>query len=180
MAYGLKDELSQIREPDTSQPLFANVFSSDELYTGPAAKDAPDIVADAFRSQWNIRTRQPAPFKGKLHDRYFITFDQKREFGWHSPDGIFAFAGSAFRPGRASSATHLMDLPATLLHLYDVPVPEDWDGHVLLQLLTPEFARRPIRTQPGDAEPRAVHADGLSALEADSLVSHLRALGYLD
>jgi hypothetical protein len=73
-----------------------------------------------------------------------------------------------------------MDVPATLLHIYDVPLPNDWDGRVLLEILAPELSQRPIREQPGDAEPRAVDENALSAEEADSMLRHLRALGYLD
>lgn len=179
LASKLKAELSQIKEPNTGKRLFTNVFSSDELYGGAAAGDAPDLIVDAYGSQWNIRTRQPAPFKGKRHDQYFVTFDQKQDYGWHGPDGIFVFAGPAFRSGQASGGG-VMDIPATLLHMYDVPLPTDWDGRVLLELLMPEWSERPIREQPGDAEERnAVAENALSKEEADSLVSHLRALGYL-
>lgn len=176
----LKDELSKIQEPDTGEQLFTNVFSADELYCGPAAKYAPDLILDAYRSQWNIRTRQPAVHKGKQHSRYFVTFDQNRDFGWHSPDGIFVFSGAAFRPGRAADAGLLMDVPATLLHMYDVPLPVDWDGRVLLELLESELSRRPSHTQAGDTELTAIDENVFSSAEADSMISHLRALGYLD
>lgn len=175
----LKAELSQIKDPDTGTPLFANVFSSDELFHGAATVSAPDIVLDAFRSQWNIRTLQPAPFKGKQHSRYFVTFDQKRDYGWHSPDGVFVFTGPAFQPGHVEKPGLLMDIPATLLYLYDIPLPEDWDGQVLLDLLTPDLRARPIRTQAGDQESEGVAETNLSDAEADALVEHLRALGYL-
>jgi predicted AlkP superfamily phosphohydrolase/phosphomutase len=180
LASKLKDELSKIQEPDTGERLFTNVFSSDELYYGPAAGHAPDVIVDAYWSRWNIRTRQPAPHKGKQYGRYFVTFDQNRDYGWHSPDGVFVFSGPAIRPGRAAHDGHLMDVPATLLHIYDVPLPNDWDGRVLLEILAPELSQRPIRTQPGDAEPKAFEENVYSTEEADSMISHLRALGYLD
>ncbi len=176
----LKDELSKILEPDTGEPLFAAIFSSDELYAGPATGQAPDIVVDAYRSQWNIRTRQPAPHKGKRHDRYFVTFDQNRDFGWHSPDGVFIFSGRVVQSSQTAHSGHLMDVPATLLHIYDVPVPEDWDGHVMGELLAPELSDRPIRTQPGDAEPQTIEESLYSSEEDDLMINHLRALGYLD
>jgi predicted AlkP superfamily phosphohydrolase/phosphomutase len=177
----LKNELSKIQEPDTGKQLFTNVFSSDELYHGPVAGHAPDLVVDAYRSQWNIRTRQPAAHKGKQHGRYFVTFDQHRDFGWHSPDGVFVFSGPAIQPGAAANDSVLMDVPATLLHIYDVPLPKDWDGRVLLELLAPDLNQRPSRTQPGDAEElEAVNENAYSLEEADSMLSHLRALGYLD
>ncbi|MEX2030624.1 MAG: alkaline phosphatase family protein [Anaerolineales bacterium] len=176
----LKDELSEIKEPYTGERLFTNIFSSDELYYGPAAGYAPDIILDAYGSQWNIRTRQPAPHKGRQHSRYFITFDQDRDYGWHSPDGVFVFSGRAVQPSQTAQGAHLMDVPATLLHMCDVPVPEDWDGRVMFDLLAPELSRRPLRTQPGDAGPKTLEENGYSSEEADLMVDHLRALGYLD
>jgi hypothetical protein len=73
-----------------------------------------------------------------------------------------------------------MDVPATLLHIYDVPLPEDWDGRVLCELLSPELNQRPIRTQPGDAEPGALEESVYSTEEDEAMIGHLRALGYLD
>jgi len=74
-----------------------------------------------------------------------------------------------------------MDVPATLLHLYNVPVPEDWDGRSLTGLMTPEFlADHPLQTQPGDPETAVLARDVYSADEADQIFDHLRALGYVD
>jgi hypothetical protein len=180
LAFKLRDELYEIREPETGERLFTNIFLSDELFYGAAADDAPDLILDAFRSQWNIRSRQPAPHTGEQHSRYFITFDRSRDFGWHSPDGVFVFSGPAFRPGRSAQVGSLLDVPATLLHIYDTPMPTDWDGRVLHELLNPELSQRPIRTQPGDTEPTEIDENAYSPEEADALFSHLRALGYLD
>jgi hypothetical protein len=135
---------------------------------------------DAYGSPWNIRTRQPATFKAhRYNPPYFVAFDQKRDYGWHSPHGIFVFSGPAFQSGQASDDYLLLDVPATLLHLYDVPLPADWDSRVLHDLLTPELSQRPSRQQPGDPETGTVYKSALSHEEADSLANHLRALGYL-
>jgi hypothetical protein len=64
------------------------------------------------------------------------------------------------------------------LHLYGIPIPEDYDARVLTELLAPGLAQQPIHLQPGD-----VIADdtrtALSPEEAAALTAHLRALGYL-
>jgi predicted AlkP superfamily phosphohydrolase/phosphomutase len=180
LASKLRDELYRIQEPDTGERLFTNIFLSDEIYSGPVADHAPDLILDAYRLNWNIRTRQPAPHTGEQHGRYFVTFDHGRDYGWHSPDGVFVFSGPAFRPGGEAHTGPLMDVPATLLHIYDVPMPADWDGRALVELLNPELSRRPIRTQPGETETTVVAEGVFTAEEADSMVSHLRALGYLD
>lgn len=182
LAAKLKEELSQVREPDTGKPLFSNIYLSDELYHGSLAKYAPDVVVDAYWSQWNIRTRHPAAHRGKQHDRYFVTYEDHRDFGWHSPDGVWVFAGPALPAGRTAKNgnPNLLDIPATLLHLYDVPLPEDWDGRVLLELLSGALRDRPVRTQAGDVEEPAGAEHVYSAEEADAMMSHLAALGYLD
>jgi predicted AlkP superfamily phosphohydrolase/phosphomutase len=179
----LKEELAEIRDPDSGERLFANIFSSEELYHGAVAEHAPDLIVDAYQSHWNIRTRQPAPHRGQRHGHYFVTFDHSRDYGWHSPDGVFVFAGPAFQSGQAAHACSLLDIPATLLHVYDVPLPQDWDGRVALELLAFELSQQPIRTQPGDAEltfPSSIDENVFTEEEADSMISHLRALGYLD
>ena len=74
-----------------------------------------------------------------------------------------------------------MDIAATLLHLYGVPIPEDYDGQILLDLLTSELSAKPVQYQPGDVETIDSNADpAYSEAEAEELMSHLRALGYLD
>jgi predicted AlkP superfamily phosphohydrolase/phosphomutase len=179
LASKLKEELSAIQDPDTGKPLFTGVYRADELYHGAAADHAPDLVVDAYGSPWNIRTRQPAPLEGKSHGRYFITFDQKRDFGWHGPDGIFVFSGQDFPSGPANGTGQLMDVPATLLHVYDVPVPADWDGRVMNETLSAELSRRPVREQPGDTDADEMPGSSISSDDAKSLLDHLQALGYL-
>lgn len=180
LATKLRDELYEIQEPESGERLFTNIFLADEIYDGPYVHYSPDLIVDAYRLQWNIRTRQPGTYIGERHGRYFVTFEQSRDFGWHSKDGIFAFSGPAFRPGRVDRDRILMDVPATLLHIYNVPIPIDWDGCVMSDLLGSEMSRRPILTQPGDTEMPVIDEDVFSTEEADSMVSHLRALGYLD
>jgi hypothetical protein len=74
----------------------------------------------------------------------------------------------------------LEDVPTTLLHLYDIPLPEDYDGSVLTELMTPEFRERPIRYQPGDNAEIEIVNEAFSAEEATEVLSLLRALGYVD
>jgi predicted AlkP superfamily phosphohydrolase/phosphomutase len=76
--------------------------------------------------------------------------NDRREHGWHSKEGVFVFAGADFRLGKMPKAGHVMDIPPTLLHLYGVPVPEDYDGRVLSELFDSELRNKPVRYQPGD------------------------------
>jgi hypothetical protein len=117
---------------------------------------------------------------GPVKHNYFVEATNGRDFGWHSREGIFVFSGSAFRAGPAACKAHLLDVPVTLLHLHGVPIPEDYDGRVLRELMGPEFGERPLCYQSGDAAEFVPSNGAFSAVEAEEVRRHLRALGYLD
>jgi hypothetical protein len=82
--------------------------------------------------------------------------------------------------GQAACDGQLVDVPATLLHLYDVPVPEDYDGRVLTELMSPESRDRSIRSQPGETVTSETVDEAYSGEEAAEVLGYLRALGYVD
>jgi predicted AlkP superfamily phosphohydrolase/phosphomutase len=180
LAAEIVGKLRQIKRPDDGRPLFSNVYTAEEVYTGPAAIHAPDLILDSYDTGWNIRTSKYASLPGPIHHKYFVETVDGRDFGWHSRDGIFVFSGSAFNAGTAPCDGVLEDVPTTLLHLYDIPLPEDYDGSVLTELMTPEFRERPIRYQPGDNAEIEIVNEAFSAEEATEVLSLLRALGYVD
>jgi predicted AlkP superfamily phosphohydrolase/phosphomutase len=176
----ISQELKEIKEPETGKMLFSNVFASEDIYSGPLLKHAPDIILDSYASNWNIRMRKHIPFPEKARDKYFVDVAGRRDFGWHSRDGIFVFCGERFVSGRVEIPVHVMDTPAILFHIYGVPIPEDFDGRVLQELFLSESDRGVINYQPGDDSGEWIEGEMLTAQESEDLASHLRALGYLD
>jgi predicted AlkP superfamily phosphohydrolase/phosphomutase len=173
-------KLRQLKEPGTGRPLFSNIYTAEELYTGSATTYAPALILDSYDKGWNIRTSRYATMPEQVHDGYFVKVNNGRDFGWHSRDGIFILSGPDFITGEAKCEGDLVDIPATLLHLYDVPLPDDYDGQVLQEVLTPELRQQPIRFQAGDsAESQSVN-NRYSDEEAEEVLEHLKALGYLD
>jgi predicted AlkP superfamily phosphohydrolase/phosphomutase len=180
LATEIATKLLEVREPETGQPLFANIYTSEELYTGPAAANAPDLILDSYGMDWNVRSSKYNLSSGPARHRYFVAADRGRDYGWHSRDGIFVFAGPDFGLGQAACDGQLVDVPATLLHLYDVPVPEDYDGRVLTELMSPESRDRSIRSQPGETVTSETVDEAYSGEEAAEVLGYLRALGYVD
>lgn len=176
----IAEKLFQVEDPETGNPLFSNIYFAEDLYTGPEARHAPDLILDAYQSGWNLRMRKdyfPSPPRTVIN-RYFVTDANRRDFGWHTREGIFVFSGPAFIEGAASTNANLVDIPTTLLHLYGVPIPEDYDGVVRVDAMSPVYRTQPVKYQPGDeAEPKQ---EVYSPDEAEAVVSHLKALGYLD
>jgi predicted AlkP superfamily phosphohydrolase/phosphomutase len=180
LATEIAAKLLEVKEPNTDKPLFAHVYTADDIYTGPAAANAPDLILDSYGMDWNVRSGKHTLSAGPTRDRYFVASENGRDFGWHSSQGIFVFAGVDFGQGETPMAGNLVDVPATLLHLYDVPVPEDYDGRVLTELMTIDVRQRLTLRQPGDEVETEMMREFLTEGEAAEVLSHLRALGYVD
>lgn len=178
LAEEVKQKLLKIQDPDTGRPLFSNVYTSD-IYFGKAVPHAPDLILDAYDAEWNIRTSKYTAHPGPAINQYFFKKANYRDFGWHSRDGIFVFSGPAFDQSRKGAEGNLLDIPATLLHLHGLPIPEDFDGQVLVDVLSSEFRNAPVRFQAVE-EVEEWNEKAYDVEDADKLVEHLRALGYLD
>ncbi len=176
----LIEKLSQIPDPGLNQPLITNVYRAEDIYEGAMTEHAPDLVLDTYDASCNVLTnyRRGATPEERM-GKYFI--NDRKELGRHVRDGMFVFSGLDFRIGQERNPGHVMDLPATLLHLYDVPIPEDYDGRSLTELMTPEFiSQHPVNRQSGDDPTPPSFENLYSAKETEGLIAHLKALGYLD
>ena len=68
-----------------------------------------------------------------------------------------------------------------ILYLYNIPVPNDFDGRVMSKVISSEFINQnPIEFQPGVRKEDKSQIIGVSSEEDELLMDHLRALGYLD
>jgi predicted AlkP superfamily phosphohydrolase/phosphomutase len=175
----LSKKLAEIEEPDTGKKLFQTVAQPKDLYEGPLLDCAPEIILDAYANEWKIRVSPPGLVEGTPENEYFVR-DQS-VFGWHSKDGIIVFSGVDAGKTGNSVQGNLLDVAATLLFLYGIPIPEDYDGRVLVEAIAPEFLEnQPLETQPGDTLTSATTYDfSYSEEEEEQLMRHLRSLGYI-
>jgi hypothetical protein len=68
-----------------------------------------------------------------------------------------------------------------LLHLYNVAIPEDYDGTVLTDVICDAFMDlHPVQSQVGEVGAYQLLGESYTEEENRVLVEHLRALGYLD
>jgi predicted AlkP superfamily phosphohydrolase/phosphomutase len=165
-------DLLSVKDPMTGEQVFSQVYRREELYHGPRVAQAPDVIADHYNSACDlIVDNDPGSF-------CFV--NRLNRFGDHVRDGLFVFSGPDFvNDANSSHRASIMDLPATLLHLYGVPIPDDFDGHPLEEFLAPEFRQgNPIRQQAADI-PADLTPPDHSDDELEDLTEHLRGLGYL-
>jgi len=184
----LIQQLEAWRHPETDEPIVERALRREDVYSGPMLAEAPDIVV-----KWATQGRYSYAFKlsAKSHDLAWIRqVDPNRpenlEFftgksGHHRDDGIFLAQGPVVQQGAEIEGAKIIDLAPTILHLLDVPIPEDMDGRLLEEIFTPDFDRA---VTVGAAQSVAASPEGGQADYSDEdeaiIAERLKALGYIE
>jgi arylsulfatase A-like enzyme len=101
--------------------------------------------------------------------------------GTHRLDGILVARSPVFQAGTEVQKTHLIDIAPTILHSLGVSVPEDMDGHVLVDAFRPEFlATHPIRSGAASGTTGGDRPTGYTEEESAKVEERLQALGYVE
>jgi predicted AlkP superfamily phosphohydrolase/phosphomutase len=146
--YGkIKDEiiekLKNLRHPKTGKKMSGKAFKKEEIYNGPLDDNKPDIVI--LPTDGGIESITPGgsgsiftPSKG----------------GNHRLNGIFLIHGPEIKKGVKISNATIYDITPTILHMFNLPVPDDMDGKVLKEIFdeNSEFAKREIKYKEVESE----------------------------
>lgn len=161
----LIDALESLEGPNGHRP-FTRVQRREEVYEGLRTEYAPDIVLKQA-DDYVIGSQYP---RGKT----FIPADEGRID--HTRTGLLVAAGPDIESGWTLDRTpSILDVTPTLLHLFEVPLAEQFDG-APLDLLDVEHEPRVGDYEP--FEPAAVHE--VSADEEAALEERLKSMGYLE
>jgi predicted AlkP superfamily phosphohydrolase/phosphomutase len=114
----LADSLCELRDPDSGEPMIERVYRREEIYSGQCYDQAPDLVAMPRRG-YDLKGSIK---KGVLTDKGVIN-------GAHTYDDAMIYI-QGHEIGKHEAA--IVDVMPTILHLMDVPIPEDVDGSVLI------------------------------------------------
>ena len=168
--------LTRCVDPDSGEPLIDHVWTREEIFAGPKMDLAPDLTVSlrdagffsVFRANTVVRPRPVV-------------------MGTHHPQGVFLAHGPGVRQGVQLEPLHLLDIAPTLLYLLGLPVPEDLEGRVALEVFSPEYVEScdwsygPATAGAGVRE----SPDGGGVMEKDEegnaqVLMRLRALGYIE
>ena len=151
----------------TRQPAIVAAHRREDLYTGPHAAAAPDIVLE-LDPAYEFGPGTSAP-ENRL----------KRSSATHRPDGILVVAGPGVRQGLDLRHASLLDVPATLMWALGLEVPAVMDGRVLADAFDPAVVQEhPVRI--GAEEAAAAEGDAVYTDEEEAgMAAHLEELGYL-
>ena len=170
----LIEELLQVRDPDSGEPVVHAAWRREEIFNGPFVGLAPDLTLElsdggllSILASTEIVIRRDPPI------------------GTHRPDGIFIAGGPQLRHGVRLPTLSLLDVAPLMLYALDLPIPTDLDGRLPHAALDPRaLIRRPARYETAPREHvRSIAAANGSALSGDEeheVLQRLAALGYLE
>ena len=137
----LRSDLDAVRDPEHEGPVLGTIHTKEEIYSGPATTNAPDILFEGAPG-WLVSRGKGNP-EAPVFGPPAYTFS-----GYHLPQGILVAAGPHIaKPGRIDGS-RLIDIAPTLLYLLDCDVPKVMEGSVLRGLVDPAWlAENPPRVE---------------------------------
>jgi predicted AlkP superfamily phosphohydrolase/phosphomutase len=170
----LARRLQAMTDPETGQPVIERILRRDEVYDGPYAGQAPDLLF--FTQDMNYKAMGLSDFSSPhVFDPVYGTTGHHRMKGvmiWHGP--------GVFRQGEQYDKARIQDLAPTLLYTIGLPILKEMDGQVLLDIFTPEFRQQhDVTYTEAEAESHHEGDSAYSDQEESELRDTLRALGYV-
>jgi len=154
----IQEGLMKIVDPKTGEPIFREVFDSEEIFTGPYVFEAPDLFMGyrrGYRNSWNCATGAVPP--------EVLTDNLKSWSGDHCIDPR-EVPGAFFCDRKINTSDpSIMDLAPTVLALFDVGVPKYMQG---ASLFGPRRSGSPS-AQPGVSGPASEPAPAEKVPEAE-------------
>jgi predicted AlkP superfamily phosphohydrolase/phosphomutase len=178
------EKLAELKDPRTGKPVINRVYHRNEIFHGPFAHEGADLVLDWWSEDSLFSTQPSFPediSKPALIIREHRPSETSEWGGTHRLHGIVIADGPAFKSGAEIANARLIDIAPTLLHLLNVPVPEDMDGKVLTSVFHPDFlSAHAVRAGVASGTSGADRPSGYTDEESAKVEERLQALGYLE
>ncbi|MGB9715793.1 MAG: alkaline phosphatase family protein [Thermodesulfovibrionales bacterium] len=176
--------LKNLHCPETGLPIVGEVFKREDIYHGPEAFKAPDIVF-----QWNRFLYVHRPSKMGKNKDFLEILDERsllssentiRPSGIHRDNGIFIAYGKHFERNKVIEGAQIYDIAPTVLYLLGIPIPDDMDGRVIEDAFNKEYLKEnPIKKgftiSTEEMIPKSFDQEETSAIK-----DRLKGLGYID
>jgi predicted AlkP superfamily phosphohydrolase/phosphomutase len=169
----IKRRLEALRT-DLGTPVFSEVRINEHEADGPVQE--PDLY---LRCDRDIAFDYDVIIDGEKHSLVDLFLWEYREIsGGHREQGIFLARGPSIEPGARVRAATVLDIAPTVLDLAGAPVPRDFEGRVLREILRGRDRREPLYvTSYEDLVPRHTPPLETPPLDPEER-ERLRALGY--
>lgn len=164
-------DLEELRDPETEERIITKIHKREEIFPGPAMKDAPDLllVLNDFGFV-SIKDKKP------------IIEKRKEVAGTHHPEGVFFAYGPGIKQGKVIDMRNITDVGATLLYSLGLDVPSDFEGQVPESIFTEQhLAEKPVVIGAAtNFQANYDESESMSEDENEKLIAQLRMLGYME
>jgi predicted AlkP superfamily phosphohydrolase/phosphomutase len=167
--------LSQLRDPDTGKLIASKVHRREEVWSGPCLEGLPDVILEQAERICAVPTFAEDPGDSIFYALPEPSWNALHHLAGHRPDGVLLAMGPRVTNTTIRDA-QIADVPPTILALLGCPIPENFDGRALSEILTGDVK------MPGTAAarlPERVVTDELTDEDKAAVEDRLRGLGYL-
>lgn len=165
--------LSEIRDPDTGKQVIEAIYKKEELFSGKALSDAPDILLQLYDGYLNNESIEVEGILQAVPKDETLIAD-------HRLHGIFIAAGSDIKAGVNVKNFSILDIAPTIFYKLGIPVPQDFDGRILKEIFKAEIINSSPQAAIKEKEQKKTQdSSGLSEEEEKQVKETLKKLGYL-
>ena len=166
----IAEKLRELTDPETGENIVEDALIKDDVYSGECFDEAPDIIL--------LPKDDGYAFVDLRSYHSYVERDPRRR-SCHSMNGIFFLSGPDTQSGIESDVVEMVDCTPTVLHLLDIPIPEDIDGRVLKELFAPSSATKMREPkQQGSSQISGRAFEGIPEDDEILLAEKLKGLGY--
>ena len=169
----IREKLVELRDPWSKEKVIDQIWYKEEVYHGPQARYAPDLIFVA---------REYAYLGRQLFgDHKIIRSAEDLPVGFHRSNGIFLAHGSMIREGLAIEGAGIADIAPTILYTMGLPVPDDMDGTVRQEIFREGIVEnRPVAFVQAAEYQETEEEQTYSEEETEKIKNRLRSLGYIE
>lgn len=166
------ERLRALIDKSTGAAWVGKVFRREEIYNGPLVNDAPDIAFLPADMRYLPLGNADFTSNKFMVDAFGIS-------GCHRMDGVMIARGNGIRGRSKLDCARIYDMMPTLLYLSGEAVPDDVDGRVLTEMVSPQhLSANPIRFA-SQSEGASQDEVVLSEAENADVIERLKSLGYV-
>ncbi|MDD4202479.1 MAG: alkaline phosphatase family protein [Candidatus Omnitrophica bacterium] len=169
----LINDLKKLKSPLTKKKVFDKVLRREDVYSeSPFGADgAPDIFL--------VPKDMDIMLNGQFSQNTKMWKESSKGYGFHHTHGIVFVNGKGIK-NKTLKGTHITDVAPTVLHILDVPIPEDIDGRIIKDAFekNSDLMKKPIKLQgPSIVEGQQ---QAYSSKDEEKIRKRLEALGYIE
>jgi len=140
----LINKLKTLKDPETNKNVVQRVWKREEIYHGEFVDRLPDILIEYTNvSEYeSVFTFSDTIIRREL----FYRPEDPPVCSAHTYNGILLVYGPEIKKGEKIWGAKIYDIVPTVLHIFGLPIPNDIDGRVLMEIFEEdsEFAKRKI------------------------------------